>query len=297
MNCGLDLFLLFVRKMGNRVQRTNRYESGEDTSSKSIFLQFKKLKEVPIELFTQDDYTSIVVDFNQIEELPNLSKYASSLTELSVASNQLTEIPEWMNKLTSLAMINFGLNKLNKIDGRLNMLHVNKLESAFSSLTNLTHILLNSNSLTSLPDLTKISKLQKLSIAQNRIPASSLKVPPSLRELEMYGNRVSSFPIALQIPNITVLDLSENCLKELSDDMLQLTNLKKLYLSCNNLSSFPKNFQNCWTSLTALKIDFNDFTHFPKEVTELKELQLFNINGNPLDEESIALANSWKTRM
>ncbi len=73
-----------------------------------------------------------------------------------------------------------------------------------------------------------------------------------------------------------------------------MTNLKRLFLSCNELSTLPAGFELGWTQLNTLRIlacpprlfslididlAFNNFTHLPAEIVQLTALKNLGMRG------------------
>jgi internalin A len=104
-----------------------------------------------------------------------------------------------------------------------------------------------------------------------------------------------SLPL-IEIPNsifeltqLMKLDLSDNKLTTLPDAIAQLQNLTELYLGSNKLTSLPESIFNL-QSLTSLYLNNNEITNLPESTTKLINLKRLNLFRNSLTSlpESIA---------
>uniref|UniRef100_UPI00358E8BBE toll-like receptor 7 n=1 Tax=Myxine glutinosa TaxID=7769 RepID=UPI00358E8BBE len=146
----------------------------------------------------------------------------------------------------------------------------------FGNFTNLEYLDLSSNSLKSVlldPVLSRLCKIKTLLLASNSL---------------------SFFPWskALLLPNLGILDLSDNNLVTLSPNVKNLA-LYHLDLSHNQITSLPNWFLQNLPNLTVLDVSFNKLTasnatDFP--TSELERLDVLGLRGNPF---GCTCGNGW----
>lgn len=84
------------------------------------------------------------------------------------------------------------------------------------------------------------------------------------------------------LSNLTVLNLSNNHIREFYDSFYLLINLVELDLSDNRLAMLPQQFRN-FQLLRKLKLSRNKFVHFPRIVRKLPELIELHLGDNELE--------------
>ncbi|KAJ2907108.1 Leucine-rich repeat-containing protein sog2 [Zalerion maritima] len=79
------------------------------------------------------------------------------------------------------------------------------------------------------------------------------------------------------------IDLSRKSIQKLPDEVVDIikTELERLALSHNNLSSFPMRFSEC-TSLRYLNVRYNQIREFPLPLCDLKSLEILDLCKNKL---------------
>ncbi|XP_045714729.1 leucine-rich repeat-containing protein 47 [Phyllostomus hastatus] len=97
-----------------------------------------------------------------------------------------------------------------------------------------------------------LPQLQSLNLSGNRLrelPADLARCAPRLQTLNLTGNRLDAFPAELfrpgALPLLSELAAADNCLRELSPDIVHLASLKTLDLSNNQLSEVPAELADC----------------------------------------------------
>ncbi|XP_036918003.1 leucine-rich repeat-containing protein 47 [Sturnira hondurensis] len=97
-----------------------------------------------------------------------------------------------------------------------------------------------------------LPQLQSLNLSGNRLrelPADLARCAPRLQTLNLTGNRLDAFPAELfrpgALPLLSELAAADNCLQELSPDIVHLASLKTLDLSNNQLSEIPAELADC----------------------------------------------------
>jgi hypothetical protein len=162
--------------------------------------------------------------------------------------------------------------------------------SFLTSLTKLTHLSLDKNSVTTLPNLENLTCLKQLSLCDNNLGSffhehPEYKFPLHLANLKLFQNGMTvcpdfstlaslrmvcyfPMPIILLFLNFVLyylflqLDLSDNKIRELPPSLLELKNVKRLILAGNELSTLPIGFENGWQKLEFICIHFFLFWSF-----------------------------------
>ncbi|XP_062333283.1 toll-like receptor 3 [Osmerus eperlanus] len=211
-----------------------------------------------------------------------------------------------INNLTLVSLINSPVQTLNLTGTSINHLG----PGAFSSLRNLTSLLLAFNFIAQTLNGTEfqgLDQLQELKLFNNqqkiKLSPTSFTGVPRLKSLFL-GKALSSPQDMNPSPfkplsNLTLLDLSNNNIANINASLLKgLDNLKVLKLQHNNLARVwkaanpggPVLFLEGLSSLTVLEMDITGLDEIPREglrgLTNLRELSL---SGNVLNylEDSI----------
>ena len=170
----------------------------------------------------------------------------------------------------------FSLTTLRTLDVSKNKLQT--LGDKIDTLSNLKSLNCDENKLTAtaIQNITKLSKLQTLSMGTNRLgnevvtdPKSKPKLiplpnlPPSLKNLKLNSNSFMSIPPSIySAPN-------------------PLIKLEKLDLSDNNLAAIPEGIQNL-VSLVELNLDQNTIIAVPESVGKLSKLKALSLRRNQI---------------
>ena len=100
-------------------------------------------------------------------------------------------------------------------------------------------------------------------------------------DLKYGGRSVLEHRVLSFAHNLVVLDVSFNLLKELPNEISQLTNLQELSCSANKLSSLPESIGSIH-SLRVIRANNNMLTILPSSIGQLKNLQQCIFNDNLL---------------
>lgn len=194
------------------------------------------------------DVRVLEASYLRLEEVPNYVYKMSNLQSLDLSKNFLTAINDNIGKLSKLSELNFSNNYLSVLPATLE-------QNRF-----LEHLYLDNNKFGSLPaSIYQLNFLQELSASNNQLQSLStfdsrvlsrinvsnnqlsslpnLEAQNALLELNASNNQLSVFPTALPFENLDTLDLSSNNISQLPDDLTPLTNLKKLNLQGNPIST------------------------------------------------------------
>ncbi len=205
-----------------------------DVDKLSLFTNYKKLNLVGQKLTTLEplegltELTGLVIYLNQLtledEKSQEILKSMTNLTELNLSFNKITNVTaiNSLKKLKNLSLLgaenNINLVEIEDIISNLNQLVVStkSLKTIVNCDANkITKLIVSSCDLTEIPDLSKFTKLNKLSLYNN----------PNITDLSVIS----------KLTNLQSLDLGSNNLHGRVVDFSKLTNLTNLNLSKNTL--------------------------------------------------------------
>lgn len=169
-----------------------------------------------------------------------------------------------MYRISSLRTLDLSKNKLHSL-GKI------------SQLKELKSFNCDENALatTSLSPISKLPKLNTLSLGKNKLenPANQSfpQLPDNIKQLKLPGNSFSSIP------------------KQICDPRLK--KLEKLDLSFNNLAAIPPEISNL-CALTELNLDSNVIISLPNEIGQLKKLKTLSLRNNYIQVNSTKFSES-----
>ena len=116
--------------------------------------------------------------------------------------------------------------------------------------------------------------------------------PDRVTELYLHGLGMAEWPaVVLELPQLELLCLSENRLREIPESIGRLSRLRALDLSGNCLQSLPTALQNL-KSLKELNLSGNEFSRFPAVLGKMTLLQRIDLEQNRLRSLPRHLANA-----
>ncbi|OWM82334.1 hypothetical protein CDL15_Pgr001908 [Punica granatum] len=196
-------------------------------------------------------------------------------------------VPSSIANASRAVMIFFAKNAL-----------VGPVPSDLGGLTNLQRFNLEENNLGTeegddlsfLTSLTNCSKLQELSVDNNRLkgvlPDSVANLSSTLRAFTVYRNFISgSIPSGIgNLVNLQFLALGENMLTgRIPSSIVKLSELQQLYLNQNNLSGMIPSTLGNMTSLSELVLEYNRLEGtIPASLGDCTHLSLLDIDENLL---------------
>jgi len=301
-----------------------------------VWLQGNAIRELPAHKLAQ--WSSIELCYmsdNQISALPPEVAHWSKIEEANFSNNNISALPPAVGRWVELKQLYLNSLKISALPKEiaswtnLKVLHMNNcclttLPEEVSALTNLVMVALNNNHLSELPaGVERWAKLEKLFLNDNQL--SSL--PPAIRgwerleKLYVNNNLLTKLPaeIGELCDNLDELYVLENSLAALPEQLCHCAKLNKLYLHHNQITALPQGLSGL-RNLEILHVGDNKLTQLPplyeiptikfihannnklnslqEAFTELKELRVFDVEGNlSLDTESLAVATAVQANL
>ena len=227
-------------------------------------------------------------DLNQLttmnlsdNKLENISKNAfqnyTQLQSLVLSGNKLGKISNIFYKLQELERLYLSRNNITNIE-----------DEAFIDLKNLKNLLLSQNKLEKISTnlFAGLVNLEWLNLSQNNLTElteSSLNTLVKLNTLDLRGNKIVSISETslTNLIKLQSLNLSVNKLTKIQNIFSNLQELKKLYLSNNQIKTIDDKAFEYLGSLKDLELQSNKIEHLQKDIFKgTQQLISIDFSGN-----------------
>ena len=212
---------------------------------------------------------------NRITQISGISGL-KKLVQLSLQMNRISNLGKGLKGLSKLEMLRLDLNSLTQIDANENLY-------GCDSLVDLN---LANNSIEEIYNLTRIHKLEKLDLTNNRISSMQcLSNCSSLTELNLAGNNLSGILDVPALKSLQILILSNNNIEQIRATS-QCKHLIELQANNNNIQYLPPNLKTMFPHLQRLELKNNDISDLDILCSAIREYQTLTtllLDNNPIN--------------
>ena len=142
---------------------------------------------------------------------------------------------------------------------------------------------------------TALPRLRSLDVSRNRLKTLPTDLPPSLMQLALQHNLLTTVPEGVfRLTALTKLLLGGNRLTTLEGQFAGLRALRMLYAGCNEITTLSEDLAGVAATLQVLYLGGNRLTQLPPVVASLTELVVVNLSHNGLESLSSDVAQLQK---
>lgn len=217
---------------------------------------------LPDEIGKLSELDILNLSHNKLKVLPKCFGDFKKLTYLDLSHNELNSLPESFGDLTNLTHLDLSHNELDS------------LPESFNQLKSMWHLRLYYNNITDIGSKIKFfSNLESLGIAFNNIEVlgSDISTLISLESLDLSNNKITDFESLAGLIELKNLFISKNNLSYFPEVVEKLPNLRLLALDENAIKELPKSIINMGSSLTINLRGNPEFTINDLFLDELKD--------------------------
>ncbi|MBF0452348.1 MAG: hypothetical protein HQK75_16720, partial [Candidatus Magnetomorum sp.] len=298
-----DIFESFSYSLFSLILSKNQLNSLPDSFSmlmalENLDLSYNQFSTLPDIFLNLNSLERLDLSYNQLVALPDSICNTAQLQHLDLSNNQLSHLHDNFGYLTFLIDLNISNNQLTALPDSFALLYglthfdasknkINTLPENFDSFSEIEKIDLSDNNLTYLPDnFSSFASLQDLNLSNNQLsslPEFFLDSALFIEILNLSNNQLSVLPdnFATNKYSLHKLNLSDNLLTMLPENIGLLTDLKRIYLSRNQLSRLPESFINL-SRLSELHATDNQLNSLPENISKLISLSKCYLSSNRL---------------
>ncbi len=229
-------------------------------------LAYNSLKS-PVDVSRLENVATLDLSYNKISELVIGDNLFSKCQELILSNNHLEEYPV-ISESTNLIKLDLSDNQIQTIP-RLSIKSLQQLNLGMNLLTEFA------SSDHHLPSL------EYLNLQRNSLKRVSIVDQTKLRNLVLRGNQLSEMQIT-GLPELTMVDISENNLTRIPGFVFELKTLTHLLAEDNIISRIPEEICEL-KDLYGLWIGRNQIKTLPDEIMHLKYLDTLWLDYNLLE--------------
>lgn len=287
----------------------------DSVSLRELRLTNAALKRIPRSVRQIKSLQWLDISSNRIVELDHAGlDQILGLRQIFVQNNRLTNLPRSFAHMLSLKYLNISNNKFdgippvicdmpNLVDLDVSFNSISILPSEIGQLIALERLIIVGNQIQTFPpEIQLMISLRELDCRRNLISdLSPLSALPRLESLLAEHNLVNYLDFVVG-PRLITLNTSHNRTAKsilrplLPNKRFALTTLDLSYLK---LSSFDEDGAalGAFTSLTTLKLDYNEFRSIPDIICTLEDLEHFSCTNNDLHDLPENIGNLRKLRI
>jgi len=225
-------------------------------------LGFTNVKKIVDNISNFSHLKNLDLSGTNIEQIPMALFSLKKLEKLSLESNQIKEIPDDIEKLKALQTVDLRFNNIDKISKKIFDL-------------NLSELLLENNPFLSIKELQNTNVEDML----NRLFQFH---DNEFKKIDLSNLGIDYIPTLSQFKDIEILDLSNNKIKDISNDIFELFKLKELNLSSNSIKTISDDL----LSLELENLDLNN--------NDVSQIKGFSLNKSPKEIIEFLLLNQDK---
>ncbi len=238
--------LVLVQFEHNQLTRIPRYIRKFE-HLKEITFNFNEISLNGRDIRNLQNVQLIQIIHNELNELPENFGDLKNAKKINLAQNHLTHLPKSFSELNKLESIIFYKNKFEEIPSEIyNLMNLEELDFYYNKLTlipdslnqlqNLIVLFLAYNSILEIPEtLKELTRLKKIYLHHNQIIAAPIWLGefPHLEVLDLGFNKIVVIPDLSNAIELIEVDVQQNLLSELPWSLLELPNLKIIYIRDN----------------------------------------------------------------
>lgn len=259
IECLTELTTLYLH---NNLLEDLPIEIGNLKKLEILNLSNNKLEKLPHEFYKLIELRQLSLKNNNIKQLDPAFGDFIMLTYLDLSYNNLTELPIGMGYLVRLISLDLNHNILKELPPDLtNMRALQKLNASYNDLEILPPlgelrkvetVMLQTNKLTTFPDMSGCIQLRILHLADNNITEidmSCLEGVGQLKTLTLGNNQIESIPEEIiKLVYLEIFDLSYNKITLIPEHIGLMPNIKQLIIDGNDIKNIRTDIIRCGTS-------------------------------------------------
>ncbi|XP_076162083.1 leucine-rich repeat-containing protein 40 isoform X2 [Ptiloglossa arizonensis] len=237
-------------------------EMGNLNKLEILNVSHNKLANIPHQFYKLTELCELYWKNNGLRELDSAIGDLVMLSHLDLSCNRLSELPLGMGYLVRLITLDLSRNKLKELPSDLTSMRAlkrldvryNQLEMLppLGELRKIETVLLQTNKLTTFPDVSGCTLLRVLHLGDNNITEidmSCLEGVGQLRTLTLQGNKIAVIPEEIiKLVNLEIFDLSQNKITIIPSCIGIMPNLRQFVVIGNNVQNIGAHMIRCGTS-------------------------------------------------
>uniref|UniRef100_A0A1B0CLB2 Myb-like domain-containing protein n=2 Tax=Lutzomyia longipalpis TaxID=7200 RepID=A0A1B0CLB2_LUTLO len=226
-------------------------------------LNSNKLAKLPVDFFKLQDLRVLDLSHNNFDDIHADLVDLVMLENLDLSHNNLKSLPSGIGFLVRLTSLNISFNHIKELPNDiLNVMNndLQNLPEFMGELRKMEILYSQNNNITEIPNLVGCNALKEIQLGCNSIEAISDEFCQSL-------------------PQLKVLNLKDNKLKEISKEIVLLRSLSTLDVSNNLLEQLPSTL-SMLSHLTNLQVEGNPLKTIRRDIVQCGTARILKILRN-----------------